>query len=201
MVNSKLYHLLDKALQTAYDYEQYKVIIAQQAANGKTSGYNQTQALIQYTKLNYQRMQRWDKTLNISIPKDLLVDKPVVWLVLTETWCGDAAPSLPVMQKFALAIPNVTLKIVFRDQNKGLIDYFLTNKARSIPKLIQLQLPTNKVLQTWGPRSKTPTAMVAKQKKEFGALSAEFKASLQQFYNKNKGQEIAQELLQLLALV
>ena len=52
--------------------------------------------------------------------------------------CGDAAHVLPVLNKFAENDTTITLSILLRDDNEELMDRFLTNGTRSIPKLIIL---------------------------------------------------------------
>ncbi|TDA78733.1 thioredoxin family protein, partial [Halomonas marinisediminis] len=82
------------------------------------------------TKLNAKRMKRWDKTLKVSEEAKAKIeklDKKVTWLVLTETWCGDAAHVLPVINKVAETSENISLGLVFRDENEALMNQFLTN--------------------------------------------------------------------------
>ena len=92
----------------------------------------------------------------------------MTWLVITESWCGDASPSLPVMNKIAELSSHLELRIVLRDEHPELMDVFLTNGARSIPKLIVLDGNTNDVLGEWGPRSPKATEMVMDEKKRYG---------------------------------
>ena len=66
---------------------------------------------------------------------DCLNDK-LTWLVLTESWCGDAAQNLPIMARIVEANPNISLKIVLRDENTSLMNQYLTKGGKSIPKLI-----------------------------------------------------------------
>ena len=56
------------------------------------------------------------------------------------------------------------------------------------------------VVSTWGPRSINATKLVEAYKAEHGKLSPEFKQDLQVFYNKDKGQSVLEDLLQLLPL-
>jgi len=80
------------------------------------------------------------------------IDAPVHWLVLTEDWCGDSAFSLPVMVALAEHNPHITLRILLRDENLDLMDRYLTNGTRSIPKLIAFDPETDRELFQWGPR-------------------------------------------------
>ena len=195
--------LIQEALGHAQSYSEYVTMVRELAATNGTTGPAQTEALINYTQLNNRRMKRWDKTLKIPTEVESQfegLDRKITWLVLTESWCGDASPSLPVMNKLAELSPNLDLKIVLRDEHLELTDRFLTNGARSIPKLIVLDTETQTVLGEWGPRSAKATQMVMDEKAKHGSLSAEFKEALQVFYNKDKGQDIVRNLTELLAL-
>ncbi len=195
--------MIQNAISKAMTYAEYRGLVAELAAINSSTGNEQTEALANYTQLNDRRMRRWDKTLKISEAIEGKLkgsDKRTTWLVLTESWCGDASPSLPVMNKLAELLPNLDLKIVLRDENPELMDLFLTNGARSIPKLIALESDTNKVLGEWGPRSTLATKMVENYKAQHGKLSPEFKQELQVWYNKDKGQDILADLVKLLTL-
>lgn len=195
--------LVQDSLEKAVDYATFRQSVSQLVANGATTGPEQTEALIEYTKLNDRRMARWDKTFKLPDEASETIkklDKKVLWLVLTESWCGDAAHALPVMHKIAERSPNLELKIILRDEHLELMHRFLTNGTLSIPKLIAVDLEANKILGTWGPRPTVATKLVEDFKKTHGKLTPEFKQDLQLWYNRDKGQNILADLLQLLAL-
>ena len=195
--------LIQDAKTNGMSYGTYRDLVDQMAAEGKSTGPNQTEALTNYTQLNSKRMKRWDKKIKIEealAAKIAGIKKPITWLVLTESWCGDASPSLPVMQKIAELNPNLTLKVVLRDENLDLMNQFLTNNAMSIPKLIAVDDETESVIGEWGPRPSIATKMVVDYKAEHGRLTPEFKQDLQVWYNKNKGQNILEDLVELLPL-
>ncbi len=190
--------LIDASLQASMSYNEYRDLVARFAQEGKSTGPEQSETLTNYTQLNNRRMKRWDKTLKFdeaTISAINEVDREITWLVLTESWCGDASPALPVMNKIATLNPNIKLKLILRDENVELMNRFLTNESMSIPKLIALDDETGKVINSWGPRSKAATELVESQKREFGILTPEFKESLQVWYNKDKGQNILKDLL------
>ena len=194
---------IQKALESSMSYSEYRELVHELAEMNSNTGPEKTEALANYTRLNDRRMSRWDKT--IKLPEEILgqikhIRQKVTWLVLTESWCGDASPSLPVMNKFTEPSPNLELKIVLRDEHPELMDLFLTNGTRSIPKLIALDSQSKEVLGEWGPRSEKATKMVVEEKTAYGKLRPEFKQELQVFYNKDKGQDIVQDLLKLLPL-
>ena len=195
--------IIQNGLDSAMSYEEYRAVVSELAILKSNSGAEKTEALANYTQLNDKRMSRWDKTLKIPEAVEQKVrqlNRKVTWLVLTESWCGDASPSLPVMNKLARLSPNLELKIILRDEHPDLMTMFLTNGTRSIPKLIALDAQQTTVLGEWGPRSSAATEMVNVYKAAHGKLTPEFKQDLQMWYNKDKGKDILNDLIALLAL-
>lgn len=193
--------LVEQAFDGAMDYSEYRNLVANHVANKTNSGAEQTEALYQYTLLNDSRMRRLDKTMQISKEIENAFanfKRNQTWLVLTESWCGDAAQSMPMMNKLAKTAPNITFKVALRDQHLELMDEFLTQGGRSIPKLIVLDNESNEIVGDWGPRPSKATQMVKEFKDKHGALTAEFKQDLQVWYNKDKGENIAHDLWELI---
>ncbi len=87
-----------------------------------------------------------------------------------------------------------------RDENPELMNLFKTNGTLSIPKLIMVDEQSKEVINSWGPRPTKATKMVEDYKKENGELTPEFKQDLQLWYNKDKGQNILDDLMELLTL-
>lgn len=95
--------VLAKSLEKAMDYSQYQLMFKQLVTEGRTTG-EATSEKIDYTKLNFSRSKRLDKTIDFSEKqKDFFqdIDEKQTWLVITEPWCGDAAQSLPFLNKIA----------------------------------------------------------------------------------------------------
>ncbi|WP_339836520.1 thioredoxin family protein [uncultured Maribacter sp.] len=197
-----MYKVIEQSLENNYTYLEYRQLVSDLSDKGESTGPVQTEALAQYTQLNDSRMRRWDKTLKFSdeaVAKIKLVKEKITWVVLTESWCGDASPALPVMNKIAELNPNISLSLILRDENLEVMNQFLTNGSMSIPKLIAIN-EENSVVATWGPRSIKATQLVEAYKEDHGKLTPEFKQDLQVFYNKDKGQSVLQDLLRLLPL-
>ncbi|MFB1041240.1 MAG: thioredoxin family protein [Polaribacter sp.] len=193
--------IIEKSLKTAISYSGYRSLVNNLLTEGKSTGPEQSDDLTNYSMLNDRRMKRLDKTIKISeetIQEFQKVKQPQTWLVLTEGWCGDAAQSLPILNKIASDTANIDLKIVLRDENLDLMDLFLTNGGRSIPKLIALDKDNN-VLDFWGPRPTIATKMVADYKEKNGALDPQFKQDLQVWYNKDKGKSVQEDFVNLVA--
>ena len=193
--------IIEKSLKTAISYSGYRSLVNNLLIKGKSTGTEQSEDLTNYSMLNDRRMKRLDKTIKISeetIQEFQKVKQPQTWLVLTEGWCGDAAQNLPILDKIASDTANIDLKIVLRDENLDLMDLFLTNGGRSIPKLIALDKDNN-VLDFWGPRPTIATKMVADYKEKNGALDPQFKQDLQVWYNKDKGKSVQEDFVNLVA--
>ena len=50
-----------KKIQEAYNYEDYRSMIDELVAQGKTTGPIQGEMMMQHTTMNVQRMNKWDK--------------------------------------------------------------------------------------------------------------------------------------------
>ncbi|MBD1260392.1 thioredoxin family protein [Maribacter polysiphoniae] len=185
-------------------YLDYRLLMDGLAAEGKATGTEVSEDMVNYTLLNQRRMKRLDKTLKIDeASADRIksyAGKKVTWLVLTESWCGDAAQSLPMINKVAALNDDISLKIILRDENLGIMNRFLTNGAMSIPKLVMVDDASGNVVGEWGSRPKIAQQMVVDYKNQHGMLTPEFKEELQVWYNKDKGQSMLNDLLELLAL-
>lgn len=199
--NTMISNIISDSLTQAISYNDYRTLVSQLVEEQSTTGNEKTEALINYTMLNDRRMKRWDKTVKLSDEAKEKIQNfknKVTWLVLTESWCGDAAHIMPVINKVAELNDNIDYKVVMRDENDALMNEFLTNGGRAIPKLIAINNETNEVIDTFGPRPNVATEMVKAYKEEHGKLTPEFKEDLQRWYNKDKGQSTIVDLLHLL---
>lgn len=199
----ELQQIIKEAAGQSISYQQYRAFVEAHTLNGTNSGDEITEALATYTGLNNHRMKRLDKTLKLLPEHEEFLgafDKEVYFLIITESWCGDAAQTMPMMNKVAEAA-GIDFKVVLRDENPLLMDHFLTNGARSIAKLILIDKNTHLPITTWGPRPTQATALVAAEKAAKGVLAPEFKEVLQNWYNKDKGKDTEKDLLEMLKTV
>lgn len=193
--------LIKNSIKKGLSYQEYRDLVKQLAEENSTSGNEKTEALVSYTKLNDRRMKRWDKTIKISEEtkqRILEFNHKITWLIITESWCGDAAHVIPALNKIAELNSNIDIRIVLRDENLELMDNFLTNGGRAIAKVIMVDDETTDVLDTYGPRPSEATGYVNRFKAMHGTLTAEFKEDLQHWYNKNKGQNIIEDITEKL---
>ena len=193
--------VITESLNKSMSYQTYSELVNKLVETEGATGSDQNEDLVGYTKLNQRRMKRWDKTIKISEEtKGVFLDfnQKMTWLVITESWCGDAAHVVPVINKLAELNGNINLKIVLRDENLELMDMFLTNGGRAIPKLLIIDDESGEVVNTFGPRPSEATTIVNDFKEKHGKLTSEFKEELQFWYNKNKGQSIIEDITQQL---
>lgn len=194
--------IISESLNNSMTYSEYRTLMSQMAEHKSTTGADKSEARANYTLLNDRRMRRWDKTIKISetdIKKIRSLAKNTTWLVITESWCGDAAHVIPVVNKVAQLNKNIDLRLVLRDDNLQLMNAFLTNGNQAIPKLIALDNDSKEVSFTYGPRPTDATSMVEDYKSKYGTLTPEFKEELQQWYNKDKGNNILEDLVNLIS--
>jgi hypothetical protein len=123
----------------------------------------------------------------------------MLWLVITEGWCGDAAQNIPAIEKIAAESEKIETRYVLRDENLELIDRFLTNGARAIPKLIALDAETFEVLGFWGARPAAAQKLFDDLKAQ-GVAKPLIMENLQRWYNADAQTSIQKEFVELLKL-
>lgn len=188
-----------KALFNSHSYSEYRKLVSDLLKDDKSTGNEQSAVLTNYSHLNETRMNRLEKTLKISeenVQKLESLKNDYIWLVISEGWCGDAAQLLPVFDKMVTASDGkIEMKIVLRDENEELMNLFLTNKGKAIPKLIVISRETGGGLAHWGPRPKGATDLIANYKKEHGAIDETAKTDLQLWYLHDKGLSSQEEII------
>lgn len=186
-----------------YSYPEYFDLVAQLVSQGKTSGLNQSKDLINFTLLNHRRMDRLNKTVELSESfKRAVVTVPEQeWLIITEAWCGDSAQILPVLAKMAdQSEGHISVKIIFRDEYPHLIEKYNTNGSKSIPKLISFD-KDGVELFLWGPRPAPAQELFMSWKlSENRILWNDFELQLHTWYSKDKTHSIQKEIGKVLKL-
>ncbi len=193
--------IIESGIKNSMSYRVYRALIDELAQRNSATGHNPSGVQIEFTMLNSRRMKRWDKTLKVSATarkKISQFDTKITWLVIAESWCGDAAHILPVLNKIAELNNNITLRIVLRDDNPLLMNSFLTYGNKAIPKLIMIEESTKDVLTTYGPRPSEAAEYVNRFKVMNGTLTESFKEDLQHWYNDNKGKNIFDDITEIL---
>ena len=188
-------------LTNSFTFESYKELMQALVAAGKTSGPDQREDLIHYTELNAKRMKRIEKTTILKEElKNLIssIQEPMTWVLISEAWCGDAAQIVPVLGKIAAESELIDLQIILRDEHLDIMDQYLTNGGRSIPKLICLD-QENREIFVWGPRPAAIQQVVNDTKAEGITDHAVLVERIQYAYNEDQTHSIQQEISDILA--
>ncbi|MHB8336429.1 MAG: thioredoxin family protein [Ignavibacteriaceae bacterium] len=194
---------IDRKPHRGMTYREYMQSIIDEISNTNPETLNDDQKeIFEYKKLNLQRSGRVDKTYVVSENlKNTIknIKEKQFWMVLTEGWCGDSAQNLPHIAKIAEVNPNIELRILLRDSNLDIIDLYLTNGTRSIPKLAAFDEEGNELF-IWGPRPKQAQELLIKLKSE-GIVKPELYEKLHLWYGRNRGKEIEEEFLEIFSQV
>jgi len=177
-------------------YAQYRDLIDSLLKNGQTTGEDHSEAMLHYSKMNVQRMNRVDKTavLNEHFVQAIhKLNNKLSLLVISEGWCGDAAQIVPLFDKMTQLAPDkFSLRFVLRDQNLPLIDAHLTNGGRAIPVLLVLDAQ-GELLAKWGPRPEVLQHLLGEWKTEISDMF-ELAERLHLWYARDKTQTTQEEL-------
>ncbi|MET0751732.1 MAG: thioredoxin family protein, partial [Pyrinomonadaceae bacterium] len=187
-------------VEKSMTYAEYIKLIDDLLLEGKTTGENQSEAMFNYGKLNRQRMHRLEKTVVLSDSikeKARDTERKMIWLIITEGWCGDAAQNIPTIEKIAAESANIETRYVLRDENLELMDEYLTFEARSIPKLIALDAETFEELGTWGPRPQVAMNYFFELRKS-GMEKPQMMENIQRWYLQDKEKSLQKEFEELL---
>lgn len=185
----------------SYTFPEYLALTESLVALGRTTGPQQTDFLVHFTKLNLARTKRWLKTTQ---PSPELVDAVkshggAEWWVITEAWCGDSAQNLPLIAGAADAA-GVPLRIVLRDDNPEIMDRYLTaGTSRSIPKLVAFNADGSECF-VWGPRPQAAQALYDDWRADPRGRDFEaFETELHTWYARDKGEALTTELIAAVA--
>lgn len=192
--------IIQAAIQNSVSYSEYRSKVTQLIGKGKSTGNEQSADLLHYSELNEVRMNRLEKTLKMDaeVLENLQkISSKQTWLVIAEGWCGDAAQILPIIKLMAESSENINLRIAFRDENEDLMSKFLTNGARSIPKLIILDEKLE-IINHWGPRPEGAKNLIIDYKAQHGIVDEPAKIALQKWYLEDKGISTMQEIISIL---
>lgn len=188
-------------LAQAMSYEAYMALTEQLVNEGRTSGPNQAEAYVYYTKLNLQRMKRLNKTIEVPAALTELLQQKAgawTWVIITEPWCGDAAQCVPVLEKIAQHDSKIKTAYLLRDEHPTVMDAYLTNGGRSIPKLICLDQDGKEVF-TWGPRPAVIQEVMNQLKAEGVTEISKIVEEIQKAYNADHQAGVYEEMEAVLA--
>lgn len=183
-----------------FTYDMYMKQFESWVQEEKSSAKKDSTALVEYTSLNLARSNRLHKTvvLNEELKKAIKqIQHHYTWIVLTEAWCGDSAQNLPVIAEIARLNPEkIQLYILLRDENPELMNNYLTDNARAIPKLIVVDETMGREVLTWGPRPKPAQELLLSWKRDpQGKSWDEFEKELHSWYAKDRTNTLQSEFL------
>lgn len=180
--------VFDNALDSSSYYGLFDQILKQPEKHPAYQNY------LEYIKLNVSRIKR-----NQKIQPNLTQTLPTVsqkWLIITEPWCGDAAQSLPIAQNLANEL-GIECRYLLRDHYLSIMDLFLTQGSRSIPKIIGYDTESKKIAFTWGPRPAPLQEFVIHAKEN--QTANDWHKQVQKWYNQDQGKTTVSELLNCLS--
>jgi len=192
----------EQVIENGFSYSEFVEFTEKLVEEKRTTGANQSEAYLDYTRMCLQGMNRWNKTAKVSAKMTHLMEsiqESQIWLIITEAWCGDGAQSIPYLANLAELNPKIKLRIIMRDEYPEIMDAYLTNGARSIPKLVAFTEDLKVELFTWGPK---PLYLMNRHKEykhdSKGLSYSGFLEEIHLWYAKNKNQDLEAELFPLI---
>ena len=203
MTEVKSEAITQEVIESAQTYPEYREMIDRLLSQNKTTGENHSEAMIHYTLMNAHRMRRLDKQIELipELTKQLEgIDRDMIWLVLTEAWCGDAAQIIPLFNKMAQVSNHIDLRLILRDEHQEIMDDFLyKGKSRSIPVLIALDAQTLDVIGSWGPRPSEAQELFEELRSESDIPYQQVAETLHKWYTADKTVSTQNEWVDLIA--
>lgn len=183
--------LLKKSIDKSISYEAYNKLFESLVEEGKTTGENQSEDYVHYTKMNLSRTKRVEKKLVPGAELKMQIQDiqvPLYILTITEAWCGDAAQIVPAVHTLIKDNRNLEMRVILRDEHSELMNHFMTNGGKAIPIFVFVSKETGELLGHWGARPDSAQEIVEDYKKltdkpPYSVLSE----NLQKWYNEDKG--------------
>jgi hypothetical protein len=188
-------------LDRSFSYDDFVRVVEELAAENRTTGPDQSEKKLNFTRLNHHRLKRINKTLKLDLETLVSLQNfrgKLTWLVLVEAWCGDVAQNLPYIHAMSQLNDEIELKLILKSDYPEIMQQFLTDGTESIPKLICINREDCEVIATWGSRPAEPRKMLEEYRKNPAISKAELLENIQKWYNLNKGMLIQQEFRTLL---
>ena len=151
-------------------------------------------AFLDYSQKNVDKMKNVYQQTGIdpTVAEELKgLSREIRMLALGADWCGDAVANLPPIARLAELNSRLQLRIVDRDRHDDLMEQFLTNGAKSIPKVIVANGNMERFV-TWGAR---PAACQAIMDQNKGKMpKEEIIPMIRDWYEKDKGRTVLFEI-------
>jgi hypothetical protein len=151
------------------NYDEYREYWREQKDASPEDPDPDERRLLHYLNYNWERQAQVHEEytpsddLRVAVTE---IDEPQLWMVLTEPWCGDSAFLLPVIAEAADLTDDITFRILLRDDHLDIMDQYLTDGSRSIPKLVAFSSDGEERF-TWGPRPDDAQQLFEKLRAEY----------------------------------
>ncbi len=195
MNNTITHEILSK---NGLSYSQYIELTKDIISNPDRPKIYQDEKMLQYTKDNLGRMEKIATTLNIDskLYNEMQQTKvKQIWVCITEPWCGDASQIVPGLFLIASCSPNVDFKILLRDSNAEVMDNYLTNGGKSIPKLVVLKADSLEEISNWGPRPASIQKIVEEKKNDTSMSFGDKVRMIHGWYEQNNSYDLQEEFI------
>ncbi len=167
-----------------------------QPAQSAASSAIQTDHMV----LNLKRSERIFRTFEPLEQTRVILQRIGIrqlWMVLSEFSCGDSAQILPVIAHLAALNPVIELRLLLRDEHPDIMDHYLTEGSRSIPKLVAFSVSGKELFQ-WGPRPGEAKKIFA-EGKAAGIPKEKIIERIHAFYGRDRGRSVEHEFAELLS--
>jgi hypothetical protein len=187
-------------LDQTISWAEYYAIAKGYAESEERPELYRNEKMQRYTRENIGRIDHILKTITIEskLYNALTAIKTdLIWLVLTEPWCGDASQVVPVLYTIASCSEHISFRILQSDAHPDVMSAYLTDGSRSIPKLICLKADTLEELGTWGPRPANLQKIVLENKDDASLSFGAKVRMVHDWYNEDKTASIQDEFIDL----
>jgi len=190
--------ITQERINTAMTWEQYLAFHKELVEKNTTTAVPAKESLVANTVIVLQRAERFIKRIKMSddfkAKLDALEEKEY-WCIIVEPWCTDASTLLALAALSEAYTDKVEVRVFLRDSNLDIMDAYLTNGGRSIPKLVRLNQETLEEAGQWGPRPAPLQKMATFRKANPDTMPySEFTKKALAFYAKDKGRTVMLEL-------
>ena len=153
-----------------------------------------------YSRYNLERQERVEALWRASEDFVRVIDEspgPADWLFITDDWCVDSAYSLPLVRWGSDRRSDITLRILLKDEHPEIMDLFLTEGKRSIPKFAGID-QDGQILFSWGPQ---PGAIrdIRKELMDSGAEGRIVSSTTVEWYADQGWLDVEKEMIEVLS--
>lgn len=196
--------VVEKYISESISWEDYFQLTEKIVAKEISAPIYEDEKMWQYTQANLLRMQNVLKniTINSKLYNELTaVKQSYYWVLITEPWCGDASQIVPAIHTLANCTDKINLRIVLRDSADDLMNLYLTNGGKAIPKLICVNEKMEEELFVWGPRPVALQEIVTANKDRTDISFGEKVRMIHAWYEADISQTLQKEFIDLIKIL